>query len=36
MIGTLGLLETTGLTPAIVALDTMVKAAGEAVSARAQ
>jgi microcompartment protein CcmL/EutN len=27
MIGALGLLETTGLTPAIVALDTMVKAA---------
>src|SRR6516164_5436676 len=27
MIGTLGLLETTGLTPAMVALDTMVKAA---------
>jgi len=27
MIGTLGLLETTGLTPAMVAIDTMLKAA---------
>ena len=27
MIGTMGLLETTGLTPAMVAIDTMVKAA---------